>query len=73
MLPVKIVVIGASTRESIFSSLGTYRTYEILDAGDWFSLALAAAGLAYLVAFSWRAVRGRVTSALSEDQDEMDD
>ncbi|MGQ9686712.1 MAG: zinc ribbon domain-containing protein [Thiobacillaceae bacterium] len=69
----EIVVIGASTRESIFSSLGTYRTYEILDTGDWFSLALAAAGLAYLVAFSWRAVRGRVPSALIEDHDEMDD
>lgn len=68
----EIVLIGLQVRQSIFASLGVYRVYEILDAWDWSALALAAAGLAYLIIFSWRAARGRIVSALGEDWAEVD-
>ncbi len=67
-LAAEIILIALGERQSIFPWRGTYRTYEMLDAGDWLALALAAAGLAYLAIFSWRAARGRIRSALSEEQ-----
>jgi hypothetical protein len=69
----EVLLIALGVRESIFAWRGSYRTYEILDGGDWFALALAAAGLAYLILFSWRAVRGRIPSALMADEAEMEE
>jgi hypothetical protein len=69
----EILLIGLGVRESIFAWRGSYRTYEILDGGDWFALALAAAGLAYLILFSWQAARGRIPSALMADEVEMEE
>lgn len=66
----EIVLIALGTRESVFAWQRPYRTYEILDAGDWFALALAAAGLAYLIIFSYRAARGHIPSVLSQDHTE---
>lgn len=63
----EILHIALRTRESIFPWRGSYRTFEVLDSGDWLALALAAAGLAYLVVFSWRAARGHLPAALIED------
>lgn len=73
------VVIGASLlqaivliatlltpRQSMFRSVGTYRTIEILATGDWVMLGLAVAGLGYLCWLSWRAVRGKLLSGLME-------
>lgn len=62
----RIAFIALGVRESAFG-WGAYYTYEVLDAGDWLALSLAAAGLAYLVIASWRAARGCVPSALGED------
>ncbi len=67
----EILLIALRTRESVFPWHDTYRTYEILETGDWLALALAAAGLAYLAASGWRAARGHAPSALSAD--EMED
>ncbi len=69
----EIALIALGTRESMFASLGTYRTYEILDTADWLALALAAAGLAYLAISSWRAARGHLPSLLSEDYAEAEE
>lgn len=69
----EIVLIGLEVKTSIFPSRGAYRNFEILDGADWLALLLAVAGLAYLVVFSWRAARGRITSALSDDYAEMDE
>jgi threonine/homoserine/homoserine lactone efflux protein len=44
--------------------LGSYRTFEILDSGEWVMLGLAAAGLGYLCWYSWRALRGKVPFGL---------
>jgi len=67
LIAAQIVLIALGTRESMFAWRGAYRTYEILDTSDWLALALAAVGLVYLVVSSWRAARGRVPSALSQD------
>lgn len=67
----EIVLIALRVQDSIFASVGSYRNVEILNAGDWLALGLAAAGLTYLVAHSWRAARGRIPSALSDDDAAM--
>lgn len=69
----EIVLIGLEVKQSIFLSVGTYRNFEILNTGDWIALTLAAAGLAYLVVYSWLAARGRLPSALGDDYAEMED
>ncbi|MDO9574618.1 MAG: hypothetical protein Q7I94_06450 [Candidatus Contubernalis sp.] len=65
-LAVDILFICLDVRQSIFSSLGMYQVYELFDAGDWFFLFLTFAGLAYLVWFSWRSIRGKILPALFE-------
>ncbi len=66
LLVVEIVLIGLETRQSAFM-WETYRTFEVLGAADWFALALAFAGLAYLAWFSRQALRGKILSAFMED------
>lgn len=67
----EIIVIGLEVKESFFASLGTYRNFEVLAAEDWVALAAVAVGLGYLVVTSWRAARGRILSALGQDEAEM--
>jgi hypothetical protein len=69
----QIVLVGLEVHDSMFASLGTYRVYEALDTEEWVALALAAAGLAYLVIFSWRAARGHIAPALVEHGTEVDE
>ncbi len=71
-LVVEVVVIGLEVKESIFASIGTYRNFEILSTADWVALLLAAVGLAILVIYAWRAARGHIPSALSEDVAELE-
>ncbi|MCP4115545.1 MAG: hypothetical protein GY737_09095 [Desulfobacteraceae bacterium] len=44
-----------------------YRSYEMLDSGEWIILLLALAALFYLARLSWRAVRGRLVPVLMQD------
>ncbi|UNC91017.1 zinc ribbon domain-containing protein [Candidatus Contubernalis alkaliaceticus] len=66
-IALEILLISLEVKESMFSSLGTYHNYEIFSGDDWFVLFLAFAGLAYLVWFSWRSIRGKILPALFED------
>jgi hypothetical protein len=72
-LVIQIVAIGLETKTSQFASVGTYRNLDMVDGAEALALLLAAAGLAYLVITAWRAVRGRATSALGADAEEMEE
>lgn len=69
----QIAMIALQSQESMFAWRGTYRNYEVLNAGDWAALFVAAVGLGYLVVFSWRATHGRYVSALVADEAELAD
>jgi hypothetical protein len=67
----EVVSAGLATRRNQFSGQ-LYSGFDSLDGGEWVAVGLFAAGLAFLVWFSLRAVRGRIRSALMGDAEEMD-
>lgn len=67
----EVVAIGAATRRNQFTGR-IYSGFETLDGGEWAALGLFAVGIAFLVWFGIRAVRGRIPSALANDMAEMD-
>ncbi len=60
-----LVAILLTSHQSRFRSV-SYRTFEILDSGDWIMLGIALAGLAYLCWHSWQALRGKAPFGLGE-------
>jgi len=62
---------GIATRRNQFTGR-IYNGFETLDGGEWVALGLFAAGIAFLVWFGVRAVRGRIPTALATDMAEMD-
>lgn len=62
-----ILADGFKIRHSRFASVGDYRAFELLNGDEWLLLGLTAMGFIWLFRSSWRAVRGRVSSALMTD------
>lgn len=67
----EVAAAGTATRRNQFTGR-SYTGFETLDGGEWFAIALFAAGMAFLVWFAIRAVRGRIPTALTSDAAEMD-
>jgi len=67
VLTAMILADGLKIRHSRFASLGSYRAFELLNADEWLLLGLVVIGFVYLFRSSWRAVKGRVSSALISD------
>jgi hypothetical protein len=59
------------TRASLFGS-GSFKAYEVLSGDDWFVIALAGAGAAYLAWISAGLLTGRLRSGLAGDRMEME-
>lgn len=68
----EVTTLGLATRRNQFSGQ-VYSGFDSLDGPEWFALILFAAGMAFLVWFAIRAVRGRIPSALTTDAAEMDE
>jgi hypothetical protein len=67
----EVVAIGTTARRNQFTG-SVYSGFETLDGGEWVALGSFAVGIAFLVWFGIRAVRGRVPTALATDMAEMD-
>ncbi len=67
----EVVSAGLVMRRNQFTGQ-MYSGFDSLDDGEWVAVGLFAAGLAFLVWFSLRAVRGRIRSALTGDAEEAD-
>ena len=70
-LAIELVLNGLATRRNQFTGQ-VYNGFATLDGGEWAAVGLFAAGLAFLVWFGLRAVRGRIRTALTSDAAEMD-
>ncbi len=62
-----ILADGFKIRHSQFASLGDYRVFELLSGDEWLLLGVTAICFIWLFRSSWRAVKGRVSSALMTD------
>jgi len=67
MIIANMVIALAAEHASYVFPDRTFRLYEVYSGGDWVLVLLAAAGLAWLTRFSWRAVKGKVVPALMSD------
>lgn len=69
---VAVALIGIAPKKNQFTGR-TYVSFEAMDADEWTALIALALGTAFLVWFAFRAIRGRLPSALATDMDEMDE
>jgi hypothetical protein len=70
-LVIEAVLAGVATRRNQITGQ-IYSGFDTLDGGEWVAVGLFAAGLAFLVWFGLRAVRGRIPAALATDAAEID-
>jgi hypothetical protein len=67
-IPVYLFWAMSRTREFRLVSTYSYRQFELLDAGEWVIIGLAAAGLFYLSRVSILSLKGRYVPVLMRDQ-----
>lgn len=67
-VPVYVFWAMSQVREMTLVSTYSYRQFELLDAGEWIMVGLAAAGLVYLSRISVQSLKGRYVPVLMRDQ-----
>ena len=67
-IPVYLVWALSGTVQLKLVSTYSYRKYELLDAGEWIIIGLAAAGLFYLCRISLKSLKGKYIPLLMRDQ-----